>query len=335
MGSRVTVRDVAAAAGVSAATVSRALSGGELVAEPTRRRIREVAHRLGYLDREARAELTVPGRSLAVLVPDIDHPSYSSLIKGASRQALGEGYTLTVADSDGDHALEAARALALSSSVSGLFLASSRLRDEEIQELAARLPVVLTNRRAEGVDAVGYDATGPMRRALEHLHAFGHRRIAYAGGPAHSLADQARRRGIAEVLPSLSGLALHDLGHFEPGHGEGRSAADLLLATDATAVLSYNDMVAVQILARLRERGRSVPEDMSVVGIDDSVVATASHPQLTTVRTPHLEIGRTAVNLLLDRIAPLASPRPGITLPVALVVRGSTAAPRGAGSAAD
>ncbi|AXK45737.1 LacI family DNA-binding transcriptional regulator [Brachybacterium saurashtrense] len=363
MGSRVTVRQIAAAAGVSAATVSRALSGRAKVAEPTRRRIEEAARRLGHLDDDAQpgpgprgraaAGGVIPGsgapgssvsgraaagsavsgraaagRALALLAPDLEHPSYAGLLKGASREAMREGFTLAVADSDGDHALEARTAHALCDHVAGLFLASTRLRDDEIRQLAERVPVVLTNRTVEGVDSVRYDGAAPMRRALEHLHALGHRRIAYAGGPEHSLADRSRRDGIARVAPGLSGLEMRDLGHFEPGHGEGRSAADLLIASDATAVLAYNDMVAVQILSRVRERGLEVPEHLSVVGVDDSILATVSHPQLTTVRTPHLAIGRTAVTLLLDRIAPRSAPRPEIVLPVALVVRESTAAPR-------
>jgi LacI family transcriptional regulator len=328
MGDRVTVRDVAKAADVSASTVSRALSDSDLVAPETRRYIRGIADRLGYATRAAAPEAPTRGRQVAIVVPDIDHPSYSSLIKGASQQALRERYTVTVADSDGDPAVERANALTLSSVATGLILSSSRIRDEEIRELAADLPVVLVNRSVEGVPSVFYDSTVPIRRALEHLYAFGHRQIAYAGGPEHSRADQDRWRAITTVAPTLPGLEVTRIGHFEPDLGEGRSAGDLLIATRATAVLSYNDFIAVQIIARLRMRGLSVPEDMSVVGIDDSLTASVSQPALTTVKTPLREIGRTAVNLVLDQVAPLPSPRPPITMPIALVVRDSTAAPR-------
>lgn len=334
MTSRVTVREIATAAGVSAATVSRALNDSELVAPETRRHIREIAARLGHAGRPVGPEAPAPdrrpapGRQLAFVVPDIDHPSYSSLLKGASRQALREQFTMIMADSDGDSAVEAANARALADRAAGLILSSSRLRDAEISELAAQLPVVLLNRQVDGVPMVRYDSTGPIRRALEHLYAFGHRRIAYAGGPEHALSDQARRSAIDEIAPMLPGLEVRSLGHFDPLHGEGRSAADLLVSTDATAVLSYNDFIAVQIIARLRMRGWGTPEDMSVVGIDDSLTASVSQPALTSVRTPHLELGRMAVNLLLDEVEPQTVPRPQLTMPVALVVRDSTAAPR-------
>lgn len=327
MPSRVTVRDIAKEADVSAATVSRALSGSDLVAPGTRRHIRQIAERLGYGARPVDRETSDPDRQLAIVVPDIDHPAYSSLIKGASRQALREKFTVVVADSDGDPSVEAAAVRMLCARAGGLILSSSRLRDEEIADLADRLPVVLVNREVPGVRTASFDSTGPIRRALEHLYAFGHRRIAYAGGPEHALSDQVRRRAISEIAPTLPGLEVESLGHFEPDHGEGRSAADLLIATEATAVLSYNDFIAVQIIARLRTRGLGVPEDMSVVGIDDSLTASVSQPALTTVRTPLLEIGRTAVDLLLDVVEPRPVPRPQITMPVALVVRDSTAAP--------
>lgn len=324
MTQRITVRDVARAANVSPSTVSRALASSDLVAEETRQHIKQVAQRLGYGARHA-DEDAQPGALLAIVVPNIEHPSYSSIIKGASQQAQREDFTLTVADSDGDPAAELAVARRLANTAAGVIVCSTRMSDHDVQQLAQETNLVLVNRSSEGVPSVRVEAEGPIRRAVEHLYALGHREIAYAGGPESSLSGSERWHAITQVQPTLPDLQVVNLGHFEPDLGEGRSAADLLIPSGATAVIAFNDFMAVQIIAHLRTRGLRVPDDISVVGIDDMPAAAVAQPALTTVKTPLREIGRAAVNLLLDEVSPLLRPRPPVTMPVALVVRESTA----------
>lgn len=328
MAAKVTVRDVAAEAKVSASTVSRALSSTDLVAPKTRRRVLEVAESLGYQHRPA-AQLLDTGRfrTIGILVPDIDDPRYSPIVKGVYRQALREGFSVVIADSDNDPSNEITAAHRLQEHTDGLILCSSKLSDNDIESLNDAGPLVLTNRHCSGVSEVGLAATETIRQALEHLHALGHRHIAYAGGPESSWSDKKRREGLATIGPKLASLEITDLGAFEPGFGGGSSAADLAVASGATAVLAFNDFMALEILARLRRRGCRVPEDFSVVGIDDIQSANLTSPSLTTVRTPLRQIGQAAVNKLLDLVDPQSVTRPAINLPVGLVVRESTSVP--------
>ena len=328
MADKVTVRDVAAEAKVSASTVSRALSSEDLVAPETRRRILEVAQALGYRPSPV-AQGLVAGRSrtIGLLVPDIEHPCYSAIAKGVYGQALREGYSVVIADSDNDASYEIAAARRLQDQTDGLIICSSKMSEKDIEALNAGGPVVLSNRVCPGVADVGFDSTETVRQAVEHLHALGHRSIAYAGGPEGSWSDEKRRMGLASTAPKLAGLEVTDLGHFEPGFGGGGSAADLAMASGATAVLAFNDFMALEIMARLRRRGYRVPDDFSVVGIDDIQSANLTSPALTTVRTPLRQIGQASVNRLLDIVDPQAAPRPAVKLPVGLVVRESTSPP--------
>ncbi|GAB2599966.1 LacI family DNA-binding transcriptional regulator [Pseudactinotalea suaedae] len=317
--------DVARAAQVSVATASRALAGATVVAAATRERVRRAAVELGYEPNLAARQLvTGMGQSIALVIPDLANPFYAGVAKGVQRRVRAEGLTAVVADTDEDAATEAAVVAQVGPVASRLVLASPRMPDEAVHEIAHRARVVLVNRAVDGVAAVTGDNADGVRQALVHLHALGHRRIGYAGGPATSWSDAARRRGLSAAQDQLPGLAVVDLGSFRPGSSGGVSAADLALAADVTAVLAFNDQLALGILGRLADRGVPVPGRLSVVGFDDIPVARLLAPSLTSVAVSAEALGRTAVELLLgpDR------PDPGLrTLPVELAVRRSTAEP--------
>jgi DNA-binding LacI/PurR family transcriptional regulator len=192
---------------------------------------------------------------------------------------------------------------------------------------------------------VTVDNADGIRQALVHVHALGHRRIAYAGGPTGSWSDAQRRHGLEAAAGSLPDVELVDLGHFPAVFAGGVAAADLVTARGATAVLAHNDLVALGIVDRLRIRGVAVPGQVSVVGFDDVPAATQVSPALTTVSVPLGLLGRLAVDALLDapavgggadhggraaaRTAADPTPSPDATGPVhrvavSLVVRGST-----------
>ncbi len=189
----VTLQDVAREAGVAVSTVSRALTQPERISPPTRARVQEVARRLGYRpNRIARAVVSGRTQMLAVLVPDITNPHHFGLIRGAEERARAADRTLVLGDTRGDPGLEADHLDRLGSVVDGIVLASSRLPDADLRELARRRPVVLHNRELPGLPGVVTDFDDGMRQILEHLAALGHRRVAYLSGPRRAWSEGRR-----------------------------------------------------------------------------------------------------------------------------------------------
>lgn len=315
----VTLRDVARAAGVSPATASRALSAPDLVAPERRELVRRVARELGYRPNRAAREL-ITGRSghLCLVVPDLENPFFSAVAKAVQARARTAGQAVVVADAEEDPLLEAELVAQLGAQADGVLLCSPRMPAADLAAIAADdRPVLLVNREGADLPSVVVDNRDGVRQAVRHLHALGHRRVAYAGGPTGSWSDARRRDGLAALDVDVEVV---DLGAHAPVFAGGVGAADLALASGATAVLTHNDLMALGVLDRLRARGVRVPQDLSVVGFDDAPVATLVTPALTTVAVPLARLGRTAVDLLL---AP-QDDVPHAVLPVELVVRGTT-----------
>jgi DNA-binding LacI/PurR family transcriptional regulator len=318
----VTLEDVAREAGVAVSTVSRALSNPERVSLRTREHVRAVAQRMDYHpNRLAQALPSGRTRMLAVLVSDITNPHQFGLIRGAEAQAAAAGYTVLLADGHGRPELEAELAAKLGSSVDGFVLASSRRPDAELVELGGRRPVVLFNREVAGFPSVVTDFADGSRQIVEHLVALGHRSLAYLGGPRNAWSERQRwdalvaeaRRSDAEIVR---------LGPFPPTLDGGGAAADVGLASGATALVAFNDLMAIGMLRRLEQRGVAVPSAVSVVGYDDIFGADFCHPPLTTVASPVEDAGRALVDLLLGDHSPER-----VTLPAELRIRASTAPP--------
>jgi DNA-binding LacI/PurR family transcriptional regulator len=324
-----TLHDVAREAGVAVSTVSRALTLPDRVSAPTRAHVQEVAQRLGYRpNRIARALPSGRTLMLAVLVADITNPYHFGLIRGAEAQARAAGRTLVLGDTRGRAALEAEHLDRLGSVVDGIVLASSRLPDAELVDLARRRPLVLHNREVAGLPSVSTDLADGARQVVAHLAALGHRGVAYLSGPRDAWSEQQRWAGLSAAA-GAAGMTAERLGPFPPTVEGGPAAADAGLAAGATALLAFNDLLAIGVLRRLEERGVAVPGTVSVTGFDDVFGADFCHPPLTTVATPSEEAGRALVDVLLnDRAATDVPPR--IVLPSALRVRDSTGLPPGA-----
>jgi LacI family transcriptional regulator/LacI family repressor for deo operon, udp, cdd, tsx, nupC, and nupG len=320
-----TIRDVAARAGVSPATVSRVFSRPETVTLETRRRVLAVAEELRYAPHPVARSLA-RGRTgnIGLIVPDIAIAFSAAVTKAVSRRARQEEYALFVADSDDLPADEVRPARAMAKQVDGLLMLSPTAADDDLRALAADVPLVLINRRLDGVPAVLMPSADGTVHAVEHLHALGHRELVYLAGPENYYSNRMRLEAFTDACSHL-GLPGRVLGPFEPTFSGGTRAADLVLAESATGVVAYNDDVAAGVVGRLADRGVRVPDQVSVVGYDDAALASMVNPRLTTVRLPMATAGSAAVTLLLDvlRGADLVDKAP-LELPAELIVRAST-----------
>jgi DNA-binding LacI/PurR family transcriptional regulator len=335
-----TIHDVARRAQVSVSTVSRAFTMPELVKTATREQILHAAEELGYRpNRAARGLITGKTGNIGIIVPDLGNPFFPSVLSGAQTRARQSDYAVFLADSGEDPRLESELIEAMSKQVDGVVVCSSRMEADELRRTRERTTVVLMNRKYPGVPAVLMDSADGIRQAVEHLAALGHRRCAFLSGPRNSWSNKERRRGL-RTATRLYGVEVVELGPFAPHFEAGLQAADVALATDVTAILAFNDLMALGVLNRLSDRGISVPGDMSVVGFDDIAMAAMCTPQLTTVAMPTQQAGRVAVDLLLEQLAGThssssadGSDHPQRLVGTQLIVRASTAPPRARGGA--
>lgn len=296
-----TIRDVAIAAGVSGATVSRAFNRPEMLRPETVQHVQNVAERLGYTPNlVARALSTGRHGNVALIVPHIANPFIPPLVRAAQQAADRVGRCMFLGDSDEDPGREDLLVAKFVLQVEGIVLAAPRLSEERIREHVARRPLILVNRDIAGIPRVLIESTRGVRAAVEHLADLGHRRLAYVSGPTASWSNRERRRAVRQACTRL-GLELVVVPSRQPTYDAGVRSADAILATDATGVIAFDDVLAQGIVTGLRERGRSVPADLSVVGCDDVLPATMG-PRMTTVHGSISAAGRRAVELLLADI---------------------------------
>jgi LacI family transcriptional regulator len=336
-GKRATIRDVAAHAGVSHQTVSRVINTSSSVAEPTRARVLAAIEELGYVPSPmARGLISNRTHSVGVVTDDISDYFFGHMVAGAEAEARRRGYYLMIGSVERGDDEGGYLRLMLERRVEGLLLArpSVPLRSEHL--LAAQragVPLVLVlvgSSRVPGATIVDVDNRRGGYDATRHLLEQGHRRIATITGPEEWPSAAARLEGYREALAEfgVAGEALEETAD-EWGVESGEAAAGRLLARGRkfTALFGHSDLIALGAIARLRQAGLRVPEDVSVVGYDDLPVAAVVDPPLTTVHQPMQEVGAVAVGLLLDRLAGLDSvPASTHLLPAALVLRGSVTA---------
>lgn len=328
----VTVHDVAARAGVSIATVSRALRTPERVSEDTRERVLAAVRELGYLPNRAARSLR-RGRTglIAFVVPDIENPYFATLTKGAQTVARAEGYGLVVVDTAESTRIEADELRGIRTQVDGVIVVSSRLDGRELADLVTGAPCVLVNRVLPGgrVPTVTFDESIAATDAVAHLTELGHRRLAYVGGPARAWSET-RRWGALRAAAQERHVAIVHLGHVTPDDAGGRAAAEAARSSGASAVIAFNDYIAIGLLAAWAQVDVRVPADLSLLGFDDTYLAALTSPPLTSVGADLHELGERAVRLLLARIEEpaLAAGQAPVLIP-RLTVRASTGPARG------
>ncbi|WP_431932367.1 LacI family DNA-binding transcriptional regulator [Nonomuraea jabiensis] len=312
-----TIKDVARACGVHVSTVSRTFSAPHLVNPATRSRVLAAADDLGYRpNRAARALTTGRTFNMGLIVADIANPFFPPLIKAAQSQARGRDYHVFVADTDEDPRVEEELIRTFTKQVDGVLLCSPRLSNKMIERLAEDVPFVVINRRIRGMPAVLMNVAQGAKLALEHLVGLGHRRIALVSGPIGSWTSNEMQGAAAEA----PGLDLVFFGPNQPTESGGLAVAADVAACGATAVLAYNDLVALGLIEGLSEMGIGVPDQISVIGFDDILPGRLNRPKLTTVAMPAVAAGRMAVDLLLQSGGEGAT----VTLDTALIVREST-----------
>jgi LacI family transcriptional regulator len=323
-----TIKDVARAAGVSVATVSRALNGAENVLPHTRQRIVDIARELRYAPSgAARSLITRKTDTIGALLPDLHGEFFSELIRGIDQAARARGLHLLLSSSH-DDATEAAAALrAMNGRVDGLIVMSPHADDDFLsQNLPPNLPAVLLNsglqRPAQRVFAI--DNFGGARAMTEHLVASGRQRIAFLGGPAANFEARERERGYRAGLPAGMTPWLLE-GDFSEAGGQ-RAAAQLLALPAAErpdAVFAANDIMAIGLLGTLVAAGLRVPDDIALAGFDDIPIARYVSPALTTIHVPIADLGIDALEALADRLESHETDTTTTVMPVRLVVRRS------------
>lgn len=330
------IREIAEAAGVSVTTVSRALTTPARVAKETSERVQRIADELGYSPNlVARSLRSQQSGLIIVLVTNISNPMLSACARGTERVARELGYSTLLGDTQNDPVLEERYiSLLASRQVDGVIVLSSRLHGRVFDLiLKAKADAAVVNACAcldeTPCSTVGIDDVGAARAMTEHLLSLGHRRIAAITGPAESPHSRDRMFGYRLALRAAGlrfdeSLVFH--AEFSMEDGGHAAASALSLPSPPTALFCFSDLMAIGAIQKLQGMGLRVPDDVSVAGFDDIDFAAFASPPLTTVRQPTLEMGETAMRLLHQRINGSAEIET-VTLPVELMIRGSTGRP--------
>jgi DNA-binding LacI/PurR family transcriptional regulator len=318
------IYDVAKAAGVAPSTVSRAFSRPGRVNAGTAERIFAAARGVGYRSGVLHGPTGPRTRTLAVVASDITNPFYGEIVRGAHEAAGESGFTILLSHAREDAPFERDWTERELNAVEGVLLTSSRMSHNAIRMLAKEKPLVLLNRRVPEVPAVVTDNARGMRRAVEHLAELGHQSVTYVAGPEASWADGTRWVALMEACNELD-LRFRRVGPCKvPTVPAGLAIASEVLAQRATAIIAYNDLMAIGVIKGMRRAGVRVPHDINVVGFDNIALSAIVDPGLTTVAAPLRAMGIIGVENLIATIGGATPSRDPLVLPAKLLVRGST-----------
>ncbi|WP_439590796.1 LacI family DNA-binding transcriptional regulator [Microbacterium sp.] len=323
---KTTITDVARAAGVSLSTVSRVMNGNATVDPVLVERVRATAAELGYAANPlARSLVLGRTQTIAVVVPDLGNPTFQAILRGISHAAAVDGFHVLIADSG--ERVEEERVLAEETRrrTDGVILCAPRMEEALLGPLLDSLsPVVVVNRgRQDAAPVVAADYRHALRELAEHLHSLGHRRLVFLAGVARSASNSARLAALEDARAAHDDLEIIEI-PAGVDVDSGADAVEAVLATGATGVLAFNDLVAMGLLTALTERGIRVPEDISITGFDDIPFARHTSPPLTTSAVPAVELGAEAWRALHAGLTG-GEPTPFTSLVPQLVLRASTA----------
>jgi DNA-binding LacI/PurR family transcriptional regulator len=333
---RPTLADVAAKAGVSRATASRALAGDARISAPTRAEVRRAADELGYVPnlaaRSLRARHT---RALGLLLPELSDPVHGQVAAGFELEAAAAGYTVIIVAARNDVGEErrALRAF-IERSTDGICVASSAIDPAEARHRVGRIPLSLIQPDHLGLlrgpgellpGTIQTDDDSGVRQAIGHLVDSGRRDLAYLGSGDRAT-NEKRRTTAEKIVDELVGRRLRTYQLGADAWLWPDDIAAVLGPEPPEAVLCYDDKTALALLSGLRRRGIVVPDDVAVVGFDGIPFAALANPSLSTVATPTAQMGKLGARALLTAITAGLAPSPAV-LPVRLVVRESSGGP--------
>ena len=301
----VTIRDVAKAVGVSPSTVSRAFARPGRVSADTARRIREAADRLGYrvrtVDTVNMTDSNQLNGLLAITVADLGNPIFADYVKAAQRECMRKGFGLLVIDFEETGVIERKAVDLALKHVDGIIFTSSRSSDASIRKIAEIKPVVALNRPIRGVQSIIPDISAGMMQAVAHLKSLRHGEITYLPGPEASWQEGRRWRVVSELCEQEN-IRLHRLPLNDPSYTGGSHYCEQFLNNPNGAVIAYNDIIAIGFMKALQARHIRVPQDVSVIGVDDTPVSSLVTPALSTIRLPRREPAELAVDDIIARV---------------------------------
>lgn len=329
--------DIATQAGVSEATVSRVLNGKPGVSATTRESVLAALDLLGY-ERPVRLRQRSAGL-IGLITPELENPIFPAFAQVIGQALTRDGYTpLLATQTPGGSTEDELVEMLVERGVAGIIFVSGLHADSTADtERYARLhgqgvPFVLINGFSEKIKApfVSPDDRGAMRLAVTHLAALGHEKIGLAVGPKRFVPVLRKIQGFISSMRDVLGLSTEESEHLIQ-HSlytleGGQAAATALISSGCTAIVCASDMMALGAIRAARQLGLAVPEDVSVVGFDDSPLIAFTDPPLTTIRQPVAAMGQAAVRALLEEIGGTPAPHSEFVFLPELVVRGSTAA---------
>lgn len=338
----VSIHDVATAANVSIATVSRVINNLGVVSPKTAARVQEVIKRIGYVPNPfAQGLMTRASRVLGIALPDLHGEFYSELLRGADAEARALGYHLLVSsehasrrtppngESKPDTPAGPGLAFGLIDGVAVMITDANNALSKEARESALPTVVLDTDLHKTGVDSVVVDNARGTREAVEHLlKSVAPERMYFVGGPRENFDAQHRAKVFAECL-AATGVPIRneqtDFGSYDAEWGRRWGGAMLAKgALHSAGVLAGNDEIAIGLLQAAEDHGVRVPDQLKLVGFDDTRLATLIRPRLSTVRVPMADVGAAAIRLLVRRIEDADAEPQCVHMPTTLVIRESS-----------
>jgi DNA-binding LacI/PurR family transcriptional regulator len=333
-----TIEDVAKHCGVSVATVSRVVNKSNPVSKELHKKVKKAIKELGFTPRQWTGR--VKTETIALAIPDILNPLYAQILHGSQEEADRHDINLVFMNLAPNQRRQKQYLSILSQGAfKGLIVVGSRLHSEDLQEIYEQehLPVVMAIRSTEIEDfpCIMFDYETPTFQATNYLLSLNHTRIAYLSGPPDWTSSQARKEGIQRALKN-AGLTLPEKFYrwSYPNIENGVQAANSLLNLPAserpTAIIAFNDLMAIGAMHAIRLAGLTVPRDISVIGFDDISMAAYTNPPLTTIAQPAYRMGQLAVQTIFELIEGDPKIQGGFTLlECPLILRESTAPCRG------
>ncbi|MCI5825884.1 MAG: LacI family transcriptional regulator [Arcanobacterium sp.] len=325
MAKKVTIYDIAAAAKVSPSTVSRALRQPDRVSTDTSAKIFQIADTLGYSREGAayadEARLT---KTLAIVIADLGNPMYAQVLEGFQRTATQNGYTTLIINSEESGALEQKMVRRIVAGVDGVALASSRLDAGSIKTIEKITPLVLLNRFLKGHTCILPDTVRGMEKLCAYLNDLGHSRVLYLAGPERSWANAIRWRALQKTAAHYK-IAVNRTPYAQPSIISGATGVDNWEAHRASAVLAYNDLMAAGFSKEAQRRKIKIPDDVSLIGIDNSSICALTSPELSSLSSASEEIGQQGAESLMWQATHRSQrERRTITVPIEFIPRAST-----------